>query len=144
LQAAYYLFTYLLIKEIQKQMSKADSSVIAMVIVLMIGFLLLWIAGLWQHRLLEYLTWLNLLTAAVIIIYWVEHEIRIKQHFPDLKEVSMLAFEISLAGISVYALLSNNVYTWIKIVQYTSFCLHSLALVLFLVFMLTFKITKLF
>ena len=93
---------------------------------------------------LSYLTaMLNLITALVILFYWIQKEIRIQQHMTELREIVVLCFEVIVIGCVVYSLATKQWSNWIRIVHYVVFGIHLLALLLFLIFMLTFKMKRL-
>ena len=124
-------------------MSKADKW---MIIILAVGILInisTWIAGLIKHKLVLYFSFLNAFTGFVLITYWIVRELKITQHFIEGREIAVLSFEALVIAVSVYAMSSASLSSWIKNVQYTIFALHLACLVLFLVFMLTFKLDRL-
>ena len=93
---------------------------------------------------LSYLTaMLNLITALSILFYWIQKEIRIQQHMTELREIVVLCFEVIVIGCVVYSLATKQWSHWIRIVHYVVFGIHLLALLLFLIFMLTFKMKRL-
>jgi len=92
----------------------------------------------------SWLTLLNGVSALSVLIYWIQKQFRISFHISDPMEIAVLCFEIAVIGVGVYSIVSKQNLNWINIIQKIVFGIHLSALILFLVFMLTFKITKLF
>jgi hypothetical protein len=74
----------------------------------------------------------------------VQKQIRITQHIFEGREIAVLCLECLIAGFSIYCIVARPEGYWVKVIQYTAFGLHFTALVLFGVFLLTFKMNKLF
>ncbi len=125
-------------------MNQADSVVIAAVICCIAIFLLTWITGLIKHHLPLYISYLNGICGLAVIVCGLQQALRTTQHVTDIAEVAVLCAEGLLVGLSGYFIFSKQTAATVIILQYIYFGLHILALVLFLAFMLTFKITKLF
>lgn len=90
------------------------------------------------------LLFLNLLSAAAIILYWIIKQLRIAKHYFELRELVVLCLEGLICSFSLYAFFSNSWSLLTRIFSWGIFAIHLLALVAFLVFMLTFKMKKLF
>ena len=125
-------------------MGKPDKQIILILIAFATIFLSVCIAGLLMDNLLNYISLCNVICGLVIIIYWIQHEIKITQHYADIKEIFVLCFESLVVGISVYTIAVTQVSSWIKITQYIIFGSHFTSLIAFLIFMFTFKMKKLF
>jgi hypothetical protein len=125
-------------------MGNSDKQVILIISLIIVAYVLTWITGFLKHQLAYYFSFLNAATALALIVYWVQKQLRITQHFFEGREIAVLCLEGLAAGIAVYYILMRPGVQWIKMVQYIAFGLHFTALVLFLVFMLTFKMNKLF
>jgi hypothetical protein len=79
----------------------------------------------------------------IVILYWVIRQLQVQQHYFDNREILLLFFEamvIVLAAIYIFSIQKNP---GLKVMQSIFFGIHFLVLILGLVFMLTFKITKL-
>ncbi len=124
-------------------MSKTDKWVIIILVICILINISVWVAGLIKHKLVLYFSFLNGLTGLILITYWTAREIKITQHFIETREIAVLSFEALVIAISVYAISSASLNNWIKITQYTVFAVHFACLVLFLIFMLTFKMDRL-
>jgi len=125
-------------------MNKPDSWVIIFLISVILIYISVWIIGVIKHKAAFYFSFLNGLTALMLIAYWVLREIRVTQHFIETREIVVLSIEALIIAISVYSILSAFLNSWIKVAQYCIFGVHFLCLVLFLIFMLTFKMDRLF
>jgi hypothetical protein len=124
-------------------MSKTDSWVNIILITVIAAYIIVWIAGLVTHKLVNYFSMINAVTALAILIYWIQKQLHITQHYVETREIIFLGVEALFAGISIYTLFSSLITHWLKVAQYIIFSLHLIVLVLFLIFMLTFKMKKL-
>jgi len=124
-------------------MSKTDSWINVIVIVVIAVYVITWIFGLVTHKLVNYFSVINATTALTILIYWIQKQMHITQHYIETREIIFLGVEALFAGISVYALFTSIINHWLRITQYVIFSLHLIALILFLIFMLTFKLKRL-
>lgn len=124
-------------------MSKADQLISVILVVTILLYLSVLTSVLVYHK-NSWLGLLNVVTAGMVTAYWIQKQFRISLHIADPMEIAVLCFEIAVIGLCVYSILSKQNLTWINILQKIVFGIHLSALILFLVFMLTFKITKLF
>jgi hypothetical protein len=125
-------------------MSKADQWVVISVLaVLMIHGLVL-IAGLITNRLSYFAGILNLIMGMSVLIYWIQKQLRIEYHIFEMREWVVLLFEAAVAGISIYSIFASQWTTGFRVLQYIFFGIHSVILILLLIFMLTFKMDRLF
>ncbi|MEP7259392.1 MAG: hypothetical protein ABI687_13415 [Flavitalea sp.] len=125
-------------------MSKSDKLVI---IILSLSILLhvgAWMLGLWKHKLLQYISPLNAVVAIGFLGYWIQNELRITQHYIETREIVFLSLESLILVFSIYSLIAVQPGNWVRITHYVIFSLNLTAMVLFLIFMANFKITKLF
>ena len=90
------------------------------------------------------ITFINAFFSIAILIYRIQHEIRITQHSKDAREIIFLCFEVFVAAISIYTIAFAVTNMWIAVIQYVIYFCHLTALILLFIFMLTFKIKKLF
>ncbi|HEY5749745.1 MAG TPA: hypothetical protein VIU12_26935 [Chryseolinea sp.] len=89
------------------------------------------------------IVYLNLTVSVSLLLYWTQKQIRIQQHVVELREVVVLAFEAVVAGFSVYALMEEPV-RWLRVMHVVISGVHFLAVLGFFIFMLTFRMRKLF
>lgn len=87
---------------------------------------------------------LNLIASSSFIIYWTQKQLRITQHFIELREIAVLSFEVIAISFSVYYMFQHQQIQWLNVVNFIVFGTHILVLLLLLVIMLTFKMKKLF
>jgi hypothetical protein len=125
-------------------MGNSDKQVIVIISLIIVAYILTWITGVLKHQVAYYFSFLNAATALGLIVYWVQKQLSITQHFFEGREIAVLCLEGLVAGIAVYCILTRPGMQWVKVIQYIAFGLHFTVLVLFLVFMLTFKMNKLF
>ncbi len=124
-------------------MSKSDQWINITVVVFILLHLSIWVVGLLTNK-LSYLTaCLNLVAGISIIVYWVQKQLRIDQHYIELREIIVLCFELLVVGCTLYSFITRQWDNGIRIAQYIFFGIHLAALLLFLIFMLTFKMNKL-
>ena len=124
-------------------MSKGDQSVIILMGASILLYLAVCISGYLYGRQTSWISFLNLLTAFALIIYWVQRELKITQHYFGLREIAALSFEILVIAAAVYFVRSESKAGWIRVSQYVFFIVHLLVLIVGLLFMLTFKMNKL-
>ena len=125
-------------------MSKSDIVIIIILIVSILTHVSIGIIGLITHKLLNYLPFLNALSGLILVTYWVQKQLRITQHIFEMREMVVLCGEVLVVGVSIYTIVSTPMHFWLKMIQFVVFTLHLSALLLFAVFMLTFKMNKLF
>ena len=124
-------------------MSKSDLLISITTVVLIIIYLLVLIAGFVIGKQTYLTSWLNVITGAGILIYWLQQQVRIKQQVLEVREIAVLSFEVVTVGYALYYIITRQWNSWFKIMQYMVFGIHLLALILFLIFMVTFKIKRL-
>ena len=124
-------------------MSKSDQWVSITLVVLIIIHFSTWIIGFVTNK-LSYLTaLLNLVAGLSILLYWGQKQLRIQQHYIEPREIIVLSFELLVIGCTVYSFITKQWSNGIRIAQYIFFGIHLTALLLFLIFMLTFKMNRL-
>lgn len=124
-------------------MGKSDQWVIITLSLLIVLHLSVWAIGYYIGRQACWLSFVNLLTGSGLIIYWGIRQLKIAQHYIELREMVVLGFEILVIAGAVYCIASGCKTSWIRINQYLIFSIHLLILVLGLIFMLTFKMDRL-
>ena len=124
-------------------MNKSDQWINILLMILIIIHVSFLFLGIMFNKLPLLLPTLNATVAFSVLIYWIQKQLRIQQHIIDMQEMMVLGMEavvIVTAGYFVFTAMRPNV---LKVLQYIFFGIHLTALVLFLVFMLTFKIKRL-
>jgi hypothetical protein len=124
-------------------MSKTDQLVSVILVIVILLYLSVFTIAI-VYRKISFLSLLNLISALSVLIYWIQKQFRISFHIADPTEIAVLCFEIAVIGVGIYSIVSKQNLNWISTIQKIVFGIHLSALILFLVFMLTFKITKLF
>lgn len=124
-------------------MSRSDQWVNIILATLIVLYLAIWLIGYWSNKLHAALTFLNLLSALLIIVYWEIKQMNITQHIIEGREIFVLGFEVLVIGCAVYSMVTGYSISWLKVIQYIFFGMHFSVLLLGLAFILTFKINKL-
>jgi len=115
---------------------------IILIVLIIIHFSVLTV-GIKTNRTGFYLSMWNLVAGLSVLIYWVQKQLLIKQHLFGVTEILALVFEMIVIASAIYFLVSKKAGNWVVILQYVFFGIHLLVLVLFFVFMLTFKMKRL-
>jgi len=103
------------------------------------------ITGLVMHQLYLYIFITNAVAGLLLMGYWIWNKLRPpKRSKTERREIIIFSAEGLFVAIALYALFSGSLNDWLIITQYIIFALHAVVLILFLIFMLTFKIKKLF
>jgi len=102
------------------------------------------IMGVVFGKMLQLASSLNLIESTSIVSYWLVKQLRIKQHIFEWREIIFFLLESVLITLVVYYLACGCQNKCIKIVEYTGFAMHTIALILLTIFAFAFKIKKLF
>ncbi len=102
------------------------------------------IAGFATHHLLLCVSIINGVAGLLIIRYWIWDKLRPLKLLTEAREQVVLLIESIIVAFVVYAISSKSLANWLAILQYIIFAIHSMLLILFLIFMLTFKMKKMF
>ena len=124
-------------------MVKSDQGVVIIMLLLVVLYLVIWTIGYFAQKLPLFIATLNIFTALAVVGYWAIRQFQIQQHYFDLREMTVLGIEIIICIAAIYSIASGNKYKWIITIEYAVFGLHLLALVIAVIFMFTFKMTKL-
>jgi len=89
------------------------------------------------------IVYLNLTVSMSLLLYWTQKQLRIQQHSIELREVVVLVFETAVAGCSVYTLIEEPA-RWLRVTHVVISGVHFLAVLAFFIFMLTFRMKRLF
>ncbi|SHH91308.1 hypothetical protein SAMN04488109_6044 [Chryseolinea serpens] len=123
-------------------MSTTDKQVCAAVAMVVLIHAIVLIVGLASSS-FGIIVYLNLAVSVSLLLYWTQKQIRIQQHIMEFREMLVVVFEALVAGCSVYALIEAPV-GWLWVAHVVISGIHFLAILVFFIFMLTFKIKKLF
>lgn len=124
--------------------NKSDRSIISLLILFNILQISLLLTGIFLGNFSIIASVVNMLTGLSVIVYWLIKQFRIVRHYFETREVLVLVFELIIVVFAVFHLLTTNGYPWLIIMQGIIFCVHLVVSVFMLVFMLTFKMRKLF
>lgn len=124
-------------------MSRSDQWVnisLGLIILLYVSVLAI---GYYINKLLCLVSLMNLFAGISLILYWAIRQIQIQQHTIEFREILVLGFETLVIACAIYTLMTSMQGSWLRITQYIVFGIHLLLMVLGLIFMLTFKMTRL-
>ncbi len=124
-------------------MNKADQPIVFILILLIAVHLSIAVPGFVKGKFLFYASILNFISGLLIIIYWLQKQLRIEQHIFEQREFVVLNLELVMIFCAVAFFFTNRCTAFFKTVQYSFFTIHLLLLILGLIFMLTFKMNKL-
>ncbi len=88
-------------------------------------------------------TFVNLMAGTAVLCYWITRQLKIQHHIIETREIIFLSFELMVIIVSVYHLVSGIKYKWVEVMQYFVFVIHLLLILASLVYMLMFKMKKL-
>jgi hypothetical protein len=125
-------------------MSKADQWFTIALCACILIYVMVLIIGLTTHRLSFLSTLVNLITGLSILLYWIQKQLRIEYHIFEMREWAALSFEVIVFGISIYAIVTKQWTGGLRIFAYIFFGIHLLALLLMVIFVMTFKMKRLF
>ena len=125
-------------------MNKTDLLVISMVVLIIFIHLSVVFIQFFSNKFLYLMPVINLVAGLIVFIYWTQKQLSIRQHFFDTREIMVLCFEAIVVGCAVYCIVHRQWNNWLKVLQYLFIAIHVSVLLLFLVFMLSFKMNKLF
>ncbi len=115
---------------------------ITLVLVIII-YLAAWIIGYAAGNLLMLTSFLNLAMGLAVMGYNIVRKLQFSQQSIEGSEVIFFAFEILVIGCALYCIVTRSNHLLPKVIQYLFYGMHLSALILFLIFMLTFRINKL-
>lgn len=125
-------------------MSKSDFWVNAILIFFILLHIIILIAGIITHKLLTYVSFLNVATGLILIIYWIQKQLRITQHIYETRELIFLGFEALIVAVSVYSIVLHfHTDRWLRVTQYLFYSVQFVCLLLLLLFMFFFKMNRL-
>lgn len=121
-----------------------DKYVNLVIVLILICHLIAFIIGQKMQKTALLISYVNAIVVICILVFWVNKNLNIQEHYFEFKEVLVLCLE---ACVLIFALCSivgfyNNSY--VKVINYIAFGLHVLAAMGMLIFMLVFKYNKLF
>jgi hypothetical protein len=88
--------------------------------------------------------YINAIVVISLLIYWVNKNLHIQQHYFEWREAFVLCAEACLIISAIYAIIGFHEIIIVKWMNYFGFGLHFLALIAMLIFMVTFKMERLF
>ena len=125
-------------------MSKADQWLTIALWAGVLTHVMVLIIGLATSRFAFLATVINLIVGLSVLVYWVQKQLRIEYHIFEMREWLALGFEVVVVGTAVYSIATKQWTSGVRISHYIFFGIHLLALLLALVFALTFKMKRLF
>jgi hypothetical protein len=86
----------------------------------------------------------NLILSSSIIFYWVLRQFQKTVHYFEVREMVVLCSEVLIDLSAFYFIYTHYDDQWMFIIQSTIFGIHAIAILLFLIFIWTFKMKRLF
>ncbi len=124
-------------------MSISDQWIKIIITGLIILYLCVLVTGYFTHKFAYFTSFLNAATGASILIYWITRQMQIEQHIIEAKEVLILLFEVIVIACAVFYIIGGQKNIGLKVLQYVFYGTHLIAMILFFIFMVTFKINRL-
>ncbi len=121
----------------------SDNIIRTLLISSIVLYILAFFANFLNSHSIIYILILNSVSSFSILFYWILKQFHITQHYFELSEIVVLFFEILFLVLSIYGIFCSTFNKWPKIINYGIFGIHFIVLVLFLIFMMTFKLKKL-
>jgi hypothetical protein len=125
-------------------MSKSDQWIVFILSLFILLQVTVLIAGKIRGELIASVGILNLFVAALFIGYWIVRYFQVQVHIFDLWITLLLMAETGLILLTVYSVIVHYNHPILRFMQYFLFGFHLVASILFLVFMLSFKMNRLF
>jgi hypothetical protein len=124
--------------------SKSDQFVVVVLSFFILIQVAIAVIGKLTGKFIELAGVLNLIVALLFIGYWVVRYFQVQVHSFDMWITLLLLAETILILLTAYSMMVHYGNQLVRFIQYIFFGLHLLASVLFLVFMLSFKMNRLF
>ena len=124
-------------------MVKTDQFVIITIVLLILVHLSIITIGFFTHKFAFMAACLNIAAGASVILYWVIRQLQVEQHYYDIREIMMLLFEVVVIVLAFMYILSTQKSQGLKVMISIFFSIHLIVLILALVFMSSFKMTRL-
>ena len=125
-------------------MNPQDKFITIEVVIFILVHLAIWIIGYSTGKLSHLISFLNLTVAISILAYWIIKQLNIQQHFFETREFIVLFFEVTVAASALYNIVSVSHYKAFTVFQYIVFGIDMTVLIAALIFMLAFKMTRIF
>ena len=124
-------------------MSNQDHWISAAVIGFIVIYGMVFITGYLNGRLVLYTAITNIVASLTILIYWVQKAIRVQRLIIETREIIVIAAELLVIAVGIFVVLNAFNVKWLRFFNWLVFGVDLLVLLLFLLFMLTFKIKRL-
>ncbi len=125
-------------------MTISNRGLIATVVTFIVIYLLAIINDVVNSNQLIFILILNFSLSLVVLLYWIIKQLRIKIHYFELRELVVLSLEVVILVSSCFAIFQDVLPKWFQMIEYVFFGIQFIALILFLIFALTFRMKKLF
>lgn len=125
-------------------MSRSDQWLTIFVVTVALIHVAAFFTGSVTQKLFFPLAIVNLVSGSSILIYWIQKQLRITQHIFEGREMAVLGLEAVIVFVTAYSLASNHWTSWTRVFQYIVFGIHVIILLLFIIFILTFRMKRLF
>jgi len=106
-------------------------------------YLMVFITGYLNGGLVLFTAITNIFAGLTLLIYWIQKAIRVQRLMLGTREIIVIAAELFVLAAGIFVVLNIFDSKWLRFFNYLAFSIHLLALLLFLFFILTFKIKRL-
>ncbi|MFT6966585.1 MAG: hypothetical protein ACJAT1_001805 [Marivirga sp.] len=90
------------------------------------------------------ISYLNVIAVIGVLVYWINKNLTIQQHYFELREAFALCLEACVLIFALYFIIGFQNTVYIKSVNYVAFGLHLLIAIGLLLFISLFKFNRLF
>jgi hypothetical protein len=111
---------------------------------LVIALVFVWVVGIVINELPFLITITNLVLSSSIILYWLLRQFRKKVHYFEVRERVVLCSEVFIGLSAIYFMYTHYKDQWMFVTQSIIFGIHAIVIFLFLIFIWTFKMKRLF
>lgn len=124
-------------------MLKTDKTIMIFLFTAIAVYIAVFIVGILGDGTVKYISIINAITSGSVLLYWLNKQLRNTQHSFELREAIVLSAEVLFTTAAVYTILSNTTNSFFSVLQHLIYGMHFIALLLFVIYLLTCKINRL-
>ncbi|MFT4847534.1 MAG: hypothetical protein ACI83B_000053 [Sediminicola sp.] len=121
-----------------------DTTVNLAIVIILICHLVCITIGYKMEKTTLFISYLNAIVVIGILIFWVNKNLYIQEHYFEFRESCALCLEACILTFALYSIIGFHNNTYVKVINYIGFGLHLLATTGMLIFMTVFKMNRLF
>jgi hypothetical protein len=125
-------------------MSKPNLYVNVFIVVYLVANLSVAIYGYMTNKFSFFISILNIIIGSISIIYFIANNLKISYLNIETREIIYLIFEVFVLFFALYYLINKDDKPWLNMLNYIGFGINFLAGFVMLLFMLIFKMNRLF